>query len=218
MIRDRNIAGRTKRLWIPVHAMAGLIDQVPTDSTIQPIVSLGAGSPIFQEPLAGAEISGLAMAANGDEIYHLLPIPWDMSRNHNWRARIWFVHSSTDADTPDWVIAATYVGKQGAIIDASAAADETLTFAAKATSTTDDSLEVLDFEESASAANMAETDFAIMLSVECNAISASANEITLLGIEIEYTLAGMSEGLRLTTDNVPAGDTKVDCGANYYNA
>jgi len=209
MIRNKNIASRCKRLWIPVNTMAG--------HSVDRASSLANGVPIYQAAVAAAEVSGLAMAAAGDEIAHFMPIPWDIDRNEPMRYRIWFCHASTDADTPDWLISITYMGKQVLIPAADASADESLAFPATAVAAVADALEVTRWVESASHTKMAETDFAMMMLIECNGLgSASANEIELLGIEIEYTLGGLSEGNRLVTSEAPITDTRVDSGADYY--
>ncbi len=207
-VRDKNMAGRLKRVWIPVQSMQGL--------DVARTASLGAGVAVFQEAVAAAEISGLAMAAAGDEVYHIMPIPYDLDRDYPMRFRIWFCHASTDTDNPDWVIALTYLGKGVLIPDASASADDTLTFAALAVAAVADALEVTSFQ-ACDESKLAATDFAMTIVCECNGLgSASANEIELLGIELEYTRGGRSEGGRLNTDDAPATDSKVDSGVSSY--
>lgn len=208
MIRDRNIASRLKRKWIPVEEMSG--------RSVDRLSSLANGAPVFQAAVAAAEVAGLAIAAAGDEIAHFMPIPWDLDRDYPMRFRIWFSHSTTTADDPDWLISITYLGKQILIPAADASADDALTFPATAVSTVADALEVLGFQE-CDPANMAATDFGMVILTECNGLgSASANEITLLGIELEYVRGGQSEGARLDTRTAPATDTKVDSGAKSY--
>jgi hypothetical protein len=207
-VRDKNMAGRLKRIWIPVQSMAG-IDVART-------ATLANGVPVFQAAVAAAEISGLAMASAGDEVAHFMPIPWDLDRDFPMRFRIWFAHSTTDTDNPDWLITVTYSGKQILIPAPDAAADDTLTFPALAVSATADAIEVLPFQ-ACDESKIAATDFAMSILVEANGLgSAGANEITLLGIEIEYTRGGRSEGGRLNTDDAPAVDTKVDSGVGSY--
>lgn len=207
-VRDKNMAGRLKRIFIDAQQMSGI--------SVNRLASLGAGAPVFQDLLAASELSGLALAAAGDEIYHFMPIPWDLDRDFPMRFRIWFIHTATDADTPDWVIEIKYLGKQDAISDAGDSPDDTLTFAATAVSTTAESLEVTSFQ-ACDEANLARTDFAMQIMTECNGLgSASANEMSLLGIELEYTRGGNSEGGRLDTDTAPATDTVVDSGISSY--
>lgn len=207
-VRDKNMAGRLKREWIPVQSMQGY-DAART-------AALANGVPVFQAAVAAAEISGLAMAAAGDEVAHFMPLPWDLDRDFPMRFRIWFCHASTDTDDPDWLITITFLGKGILIPAADASADDTLTFPATAVAAVADALEVTGFQ-SCDESNIAATDFAMMILTECNGLgSASANEIELLGIEIEYTRGGRSEGGRLNTDDAPATDTKVDSGVSSY--
>jgi hypothetical protein len=207
-VRDKNMAGRLKRVWIPVQAMQGM--------DVARTASLANGVPVFQAAVAAAEISGLAMAAAADEVAHFMPIPWDLDRDFPMRFRIWFCHATTDTDNPDWLITITYLGKQILIPAADAAADDTLTFPALAVAATADALEVTPFQ-ACDESKIAATDFAMMMLIEANGLgSASANEIELLGIEIEYTRGGRSEGGRLNTDDAPASDTKVDSGVSSY--
>ncbi len=208
MIKDRNIASRLKRVYIPVQVMQG-IDVART-------ASLANGVPVFQEAVAAADISGLAMAAAADEVAHFMPIPWDLDRDYPMRYRIYFCHSTTDTDDPDWLITITYLGKQILIPAADAAADDTLTFPATAVAAVADALEVTSFQET-DPSGIAATDFAMVILVECNGLgSAGANEIELLGIEMEYVRGGQSEGTRIDTRTAPATDTKVDSGAESY--
>ncbi len=207
-VRDKNMAGRLKRVWIPVQSMQG-IDVART-------ATLANGVPVFQAAVAAAELSGLAMAAAGDEVVHFMPIPWDLDRDFPMRFRIWFCHATTDTDNPDWLITITYLGKQVLIPAPDAAADDTLTFPALAVAAVADALELTAFQ-ACDESNIAATDFAMAILVECNGLgSAGANEIELLGIELEYTLGGRSEGGRLNTDDAPATDTKVDSGVSSY--
>jgi hypothetical protein len=208
MIKDRNIASRLKREWIPVQSMQGY-DAART-------AALANGAAVFQAAVAAAEVSGLAIAALGDEVAHFMPIPWDLDRDYPMRFRIYFCHSTTDTDDPDWLMTLTYLGKQDLLPAADAAADDTLTFPALAVSATADALEVLPFQ-ACDPANIAATDFAMMILTECNGLgSAGANEITLMGIELEYVRGGQSEGTRIDTRTAPATDSKVDSGAESY--
>lgn len=202
MIRDYNIAWRTKRTFIPAADFLGI--------SVDRLASLGAGAAVFQEMVAAAELSGLAIAADGDEIYTFLPIPWDLDRNEPIRFRIWFHHTSTDADTPIWKVFYQFFAKQAALGDAIANTEETITFGAHTCSTTANTLEVTAWKESASQNYIAAADFGMAIAVECDTMSGSANEISLIGLELEYTLGGASEGTRKRTSNAPTTNTGVD--------
>lgn len=191
MIKDKNIAWKVKREFISVYDMLGRAADM--------VAILGPGAAVFQEPLAAAEIAGLAIAAAGDEIHHLWKIPWDLDRDQPVQIRIWFIHSATDADDPDWIISLKGIANQAAITAATATADETLTFPALAVSTTDDSLEKTSWQSTGANAAIAAADHFIQMAIEANGLgSASANEITLMGIEIAYAIKATDQKRELT--------------------
>ncbi len=185
MIKDKGIAWNRKRKFYPCFNMLGVI----ADATE------GAGAPVFAAlALAASELVGLQMAAAGDEIYTFIPVPWDLDPAYPIRGRIWFIHNSTDADDPDWVVTLKGIGYQDAITDAKSSPDETLTFAAKVVSTTNNSLELTDWVKSTSEATIVSTDRALLVSIECNGLgSAAANEIELLGLELEWTVGATKD-------------------------
>ncbi len=180
MIKDRNIAFQVKREFIHVAHMTGL--------AVDRLESLGGGAAVFQEIVAAAELSGLAIAADGDEIYHLWKIPWDLDRDQPLQARLWFTHSSTDADDPDWLVELKGLAVGAAPSDAGATPDEALTFPALAVSTTADALEKTSWQSTGSNAAIAAADIFMQMMIECNAMVGSANEISLLGIELAYVV------------------------------
>lgn len=179
MIKDQAIAWNVRREFIPVHLMAGL--------SVDRLAALAAGAAVFQEPVAAAELSGLAIAAAGDTIHHLWKLPWDMDRDMPIAARILFNHATTDADTPDWLVSLKGLGLQ-ALTAATATADATLTFPAKAVAAVADALEKTNWIKS-SGGVFAASDLFCNMAIECNGLgSAGANEITLWGIEMAYTV------------------------------
>ncbi|OEU68506.1 MAG: hypothetical protein BBJ57_07450 [Desulfobacterales bacterium PC51MH44] len=195
MIIDKNIAWNRKRVFLPAFNMLGVLADA----------AQGAGAPAFGADLAGSELVGLLMAAAGDEVYTMWPIPWDLDKDEPIRLRLWFTHGSTDADDPDWLVSLKAIAKQAAISDAASTPDEAIAFAAKAVSTTANSLEVLDWEITVSNTFLTALDRALLIAIECNGLgSASANEIILYGLEIEYTVkATGTNNRRETTTNAP---------------
>lgn len=188
MINDDVIAWNKKRVFRPAFSMLGLYENSGV------LTSLGAGGAVLQEALAAAELAGVAIGADGDELYDFWPIPWDCETREPLRFRIWFTHSTTDADTPDWVISYKALGKQDAISDAKSSADEDLAFAATAVVATLSGLEILDWKLSTSDLKIVSTDRALQIAVECNGMGgAGANEITLLGYEIEYVVGATKD-------------------------
>lgn len=200
MIKDRNIEWNVKRVFIPPHMMSGFAaDQV---------TGLGAGAPIYQEILAAAQISGLAIGAAGDEIFTHWKLPWDLDRNLPMAARIYFTHASTGAtDNPDWKMFLKGWKADEALSAANSSADETLTFPALAVSAANPSLELTAWQKTGANPFDADDLFALICT-ECNGLgSASADEITLLGIELAYTIKSCGESNKrddtiLTLDNL----------------
>jgi hypothetical protein len=148
--------------------------------------SLGAGGMTFAEIAATFEIAGMRVGADADEVYHFWPIPWDFDRGEPLRFRVWFVHNSTDADTPIFAVAYKGIARQAAFTDAKSSPDQTVTFSAHTCSTTNNSLEVTAWNESTSDLSLTATDFGILLALTVNTMSASANEIVMLGLEVDY--------------------------------
>jgi hypothetical protein len=185
MITDGKIAWNRKRVFFPCRQMAGVLD----DATSGIPASLGNGAPDFVEALAASELSGMRVD-DEDEVYHFFPIPWDMDIGDPVRFRVWFVHTSTDADTPAFQVDYKGIGKQAAISDAKSSADESVTISAHTCSTTDNSLEITAWAESTSDLKIVGTDFAMLLALEVTDLgSASANEIVIMGLEMDYTVA-----------------------------
>jgi len=96
------------------------------------------------------------------------------------------------------------IKKQVAISDAKSSSDLTLTFAAKAVSTTSGALEVLQWEKGS--LTFDEDDLAMLIAVECNGLGgADANEIKFMGLELAYTVRATVD-VRETTRPTPEDD------------
>jgi len=202
MINDKKIAWNRRRVFFPVHQMAGAL----ADS------SLGAGTPTIVElTVGGSELIGLPFD-DEDEIYHFWPIPWDMDIMQPIRFRVWFVHAATSADTPAFQVDYKALGKQEAIVDAKASTDEAVAIPAHTCSTTDNSLEITAWAESASDTKIVSTDFALLLALEMTDLgSASGDECEILGLELDYTVAAAPGEFRRQTRNAVASPS----GPNY---
>jgi len=179
MIKDRNIAGKVIREFIPVQGMAGW------DAT--QVASLGAGALIYQEALAAAQLAGAQIGAAGDELYHLWKIPYALDRDYPIQMRILFSTSSADADTPDWLATMKGLALGQALSDSKTTPDATFTFAAKALLAVANALNATNWVK-VDAPIFAAGDLFAMVAVECNGLGgAAANELTLWGIEVAYT-------------------------------
>lgn len=206
-INDEKIAWNRRRVFFPCRTMFGVLD----DSTSGVPASLGSGVPVFAEISANFELAALQLR-DEDEIYHFFPIPWDMDLGYPIRFRLWFIHTATDADTPDFQITYKGVGKQAALSDAKDTPDETLTILDHACSTTGNSLEVTAWTESTSQNHLVSTDFGVIFAVEITDLGGASNdEIMLLGVEVDYTMGAAPGEFRRTTLKAVASPT----GPNY---
>jgi hypothetical protein len=144
--------------------------------------SLGAGVPALAEISATFEIVGMPLR-DEDEIYHFYPIPWDMDIKQPLRFRVWFIHAATGADTPTFQVDYKGVAKQAAI-----------------------------WAESTSDLFLTSTDFALQLALEITDLgSASNDEIKLMGLEMDYTIAAAPGSFRRITRSAVA----TPSGPNY---
>ena len=201
MIKDKNISWNVKREFISVHQMTGRDADMAT--------VLGAGAAVFQEIGSTSQLAGLAIGAAGDEIFHSWKIPWDLDRDLPIQARLLFVHETTDADTPDWLVSMKGRAEAEAINVATSGPDATFTFPAKAVTETGYSLEATAWKSSGSDSGLSATDLLAMIAIECNGLGdAGADEITLLGIELAYTI-------KATTDT-PHRDTTAVALSDLY--
>jgi len=185
--------------------MFGVLD----DATSGVPASLGAGNPDFVEISAALEVMGLRVD-DEDEIYHLCPIPWDMDPKFPLRFRVWFVSTSTDADTPEFNVSYSFKGKQAALTDVHSTSldDEVVSIPAHTCSTTDDSLEITAWAETLSQNYIAATDFLIQLCLEVTSLGgASANELVILGLEMDYTVGAAPNTIRETSFKAVASPT-----------
>ena len=196
-INDDNIGWNRKRLWIPANAFSGILEATNL------LTSLGDGTAVFGELISAAQLAMLYINAAGNEVHHILPIPWDMDTTQPMRFRVWFTHASTHADAPVWKVHYRFYAKQAAIGTAMTA-DESVTFTAHTVSTTSGVLEVTEWAESASETYVRNGDFGLGLAVECDSLgSASANEIGFFGLEIQYTVAAAPNNAKQITNGQP---------------
>lgn len=195
MINDKKIAWNRKRVFFPCRQMAGVLD----DGTSGIPASLGAGNPDFVEIAASLELMGMRVD-DEDEVYHFWPIGWDFDRFQPVRFRAWFIHTTTDADTPAFQVDYKALGKQDSLVDVKASPDEAVAISAHTVSTNDNSLEVTAWAESTSDLFIVDTDFALLLALEVTSLGgAAANEIIIMGLEMDYTLAAAPGAFRRQT-------------------
>lgn len=190
MIKDKNVAWKVKRQFISVYEMLG--------RTANMIAGLGTGAPTFQE-VSNTNLAGLAINTVGDEFFHLWKIPWDLDRSYPTQMRLIFSHESTDADDPAWNIKLKGLANQVAMSSAASTPDETLTFPALAVAEVAYALEKTSWQATAIKDAIALADLFVQMAIKCTDLgSASADEITLLGVEIAYVIKATDQKRELT--------------------
>jgi hypothetical protein len=151
--------------------------------------SLGAGTRVFGEPVAAAQLAGLVVNAAGNEVFHYWPIPRDLDRKEPFRVRYHFIHTATDADAPVFKTHYKAISRQEALTAANSTSDEELTHDAHTVSTTANTYEVSTWKKSASHTKLAATDIGILFTFEADNLGgASASEINIFGVELEYVV------------------------------
>jgi hypothetical protein len=195
MSYDRVIKWKAKRIFIPVHLMAG-IDNNGSDN-----ISLSQGTPSVV-PATTAEVVAMPMTT-ADEVCHIMPIPWDLDRNKKVLGRIWFLHAAAAADgSISWKCGVKFFGKQDAITEFVAGADKTVTFGAHTTGTGNQSIEITDWNDLNWDSYLASTDVLAGLHVELDSDGdAAGDECKLLGLELMYEVNAL-DSRRQTTDNM----------------
>ena len=186
--RDKLGRPKLRRHFISVKDMMGIIGAAGAD------VGTSAGAPVVAVAAGASEIGVLQMNAANDEVTHFMPIPWDLDRNKKVLGRIWFIHSSTDADTPVWHVKSKFLAKQATVVDTDTSEDKDTTFAAHTCSTTAESFEITTWTDLNWDLYVQSTDAAVQMLVACTSLgSASADEIELLGLELLYEVDATSE-------------------------
>jgi hypothetical protein len=179
-ITDRLMAWKEERLWIGAPMMGAYSDGTDT-------LGPANGTPIL-DPLDAVESVGWLMAAAGDEVHFLWPVPRTWSRTDKVLARIYFEHASaTTTDAPVWKVGVLFYGKQAQLAECQANADKVTTFTAHTCGSADPSLEVTKWTDLSFDDYAASTDVLMGISIECDSLgSASANEVKLIGIEFAW--------------------------------
>lgn len=185
---DEQFAWRLKTRWLTFRMLSGLLSSAGVDA------SEGAGGAVHAAiGLAASELTCIQIGAAADEIYHFEPLWDDLDTAYDVRVKIWFIHSATDADTPDWLFSYKLYADQDALTDCTSSGDGAIALAAKTVSTTDDSVETTDWISLAFTSAYASGDIAWAFAVECNGLgSASANEIEFVGVQFQYVPMFMS--------------------------
>lgn len=191
MIKDKNIAWKTKRIDRDFRSMYGNLN-----GTFQ-----GAGGAVNAAHSVGASEQTIVQAgADGDEFYDMFTIPWDMDVDEPLRWRVLFSHATTDVDTPTFTFG--YMGRAAgeAIADVTSHKDTTFSGAVAATA---DAIEVTDWTSTSSETYVDADDVLLLTKLVTTYLGgAGANEIELISLQLEYTIKSTAtDGIRHTTEN-----------------
>jgi len=203
-IRDTSVGWKTKRVHIPVNLMTGMLSSAGANA------SEGAGGAVqAAHSVTGSELTIVQAGAAGDEIYHLWAFPWDFDRSEPIRWRPIFSHASTTADTPTFKFDYMCRAEGEAILDITS--HETTSISG-AVSTTEDALEVWDWTATDSPSYVATGDYGMLCRLEVDDLGgASANEIELFALELEYTIKSTAgDNRRHTTTSDPVAPSSLD--------
>jgi hypothetical protein len=193
MIKDKNIALKTKRIDRDFRSMYGSLNGTYEGT---------GGAVSAAHSVAGSEQTIVQVGAASDEFYDMFMIPWDMDIDHPLRWRLIFSHSSTDADTPTFTF--DYMARAEGEAVADITSHESTTHSG-AVSTTGDAIEVTSWVSTSSHSYITSSDVLLLTRVTAtNLGGASANEMELIGLQLEYTVQmTASDNRRHTTNNEP---------------
>lgn len=195
-IVDHQMGWKAGRFFLP----AKLFNLVFTTDSI---VGQSAGNPAEAVQAGAGELAIVQIGAAGDELSAFVPIPWDLDRDAPVLARVWFVHRSTDADAPVWILKSKFHAKQVAVVDMDTSEDVATTFTAHTCAAVAESLEVTDWTDLSWDSYITATDIAVGLLLECDNLgSASANEIEFIGLELGYQVKALDQAGRWLSKNL----------------
>ena len=173
MIRDYNISWLEKRVWIPAQAFQTYVTGA----------GIAAGDPVFQE-ISTFGITGIQVNQANDAISHVWMVPYDFDRSKQMRFRVWSTTSSTDGDAETFTVTYTILTASGTLVAPITALDTAIP--ALTLGATANALNVTDFGIINRNTLLSTTAF-LNLNVACTMTNASANEISILGLEVRYT-------------------------------
>src|SRR5216117_439546 len=149
---------------------------------------VSTGAPVFQQ-IASSGITGIQVNQASDAIATLW-MPADVDRSKQMRFRVWWSKNSTDADVETATLTYTaYVAGTTVIIDPATALSTAIP--AYTFGTAANALEVTDFGI-LNKNTLLVTTAMLGFKVASTMTNASANEISIIGLEIRYTPRQMS--------------------------
>lgn len=184
MIRDFNIEWLEKRVYISAQAFQTYVTGA----------GISAGNPVFQE-ISTFGYSGIQINQAADSISHAFMVPYDLDITKQVRFRVWWSKNSTDADAETATIVYKQLAEGGTLIAPATVLDTAVpsyTF-----STTANAIEATGFGVINRNTILNTTAF-LLLDVASSMTNASANEISIMGLEVRYTprrTAGLRKNL-----------------------
>jgi len=95
---DKEILWRPGRVYVPASTMTGMIGAAGVDAGVH------TGAPVQQE-ISTIGLVGILMDTAGDEVNHLMQLPYDFDTKHNMYVRVHYTTASaTAADTIEWLV------------------------------------------------------------------------------------------------------------------
>lgn len=177
MIRDFNIEWLVRREFILAQKFQTFVTGA----------GVAAGDPVFTE-IGTSGITGISVAAAGDAISTIWSPGHALDIRKKMRFRvIWSQTSTTVTDTVDFIVTYTPLILETTAIIAPATALSTAVTLADASSGVANVIQGTEWG-TLDRATLADTVWGLALSVEADAIGTfSADEVKILGLEIEYT-------------------------------
>lgn len=174
-LRDFNMDWLEKRVFIPAQAFQTYITGA----------GISDGNPVFQE-VNSSGVSGIQINQAADAIATIWHMGSQVDITKQIRFRVWATSSSTDGDAETLSVVYTAINADGttALADPSTALSTTIP--AYTFSTTANVIGLTDFGRIARN-TLASTTVGLILKVASTMTNASANEISILGLEIRYT-------------------------------
>jgi hypothetical protein len=177
---DRNFVWRPGRIFIPISEFSGIIGAAGVSAGV------GVGAPVQQE-ISTFGLVGLLVDTAGDEVNHLMQLPYDLDPRYNIYTRVHFTTgSATAADTIEWLVRYLAITPNVTTLVDPATAEDTdiasMTVTGTAYSYQVSSWGVI------KGGTLPKTTEAIAWEVELQAFAAGLTEDKfVLGLEVQYT-------------------------------
>lgn len=182
---DPQIGWKTKKLYLPSEQFNSVS---PVDG-----VSLVVGGQFAQ--VAATNLGGVEQDA-ADGIAHFMRIPWDLDVTQEVHARVHFLSDSVGTDTVDLDMTYKFFAIGAAL--AVASGDGTVAWDQITMTSTQYLLTATDWLPMGWTTNYASGDYFIGLQILTTAWAGTADELFLMGLELEYTVDAATDQRKTT--------------------